>query len=90
MNASEEVKKESEINQALEEQEIQIEYFSDLVERAFVRFSSVLRSEPATQALDEKSDVESSVPLVNTIKGKTRRIRNSNSKLNNLSKLCEL
>ena len=82
--------REPEINTALDRQEREIANLYENIERAFNRFSKVLRGEPTSGVEDKNKPMDSTVPLVNDILSKTERIREANLKLNNLSDLCEL
>lgn len=85
-----EVAREPEIVSSFDEQENQIQYLGELVERAFTRFNSVLRSEPAPGIDDKNKETESTVPLVTTIKSKTDRLKDINRRLDSFLNLCEL
>lgn len=83
------VAKDPEVNVALDEQQKSIEYLSETIDRLWDKFKPVLRDEPNGVVLDEK-EPQSTVPLVVNLKGKTRKIQNSNSRLRSILDLCEL
>lgn len=89
MNEEKKTVQKPEVEQALDEQEAAIQYLGELVEQACGTFSSVIRNEP-TKEVEEEDTPESSVPIVEIIKRKTRAIKRLNSKLNELIHSCEL